>query len=168
MGRTEQLQQRLEEDGYVWIRGLHDRSKVPAGDDQYYPIHCGEYEPFLIYARMRGLEQAYENLALSPDIADAILGRLFDFHYEWRRRMFEAAGKGRIDLCCVAEDLGSQSGPLKNLEMYRRFLMPNQIKIADLIRSYGVHGVTFRVVSFIITRADRRRGQAVATRRWRR
>lgn len=107
-------------------------------DDGYYPIHAGCYEPFLLYGYLRGLQQAFEDLATNPDIADAILGHLFDFHYEHHRRMFEA-GRGRIDLTWVAEDLGSQTGPLVSLATYRRFLLPNQIKMADLARSYGVH-----------------------------
>ena len=68
-----------------------------------------------------------------PAIADAILGHIFDFYYEHHRRIFEA-GQGRIDLTWVAEDLGSQTGPLMSLATYRRFLLPNQIRMADLAR----------------------------------
>lgn len=107
-------------------------------DDGTRPIHAGHYEPFLLYGYMRGLQQAFEDLALRPEIADAILGHLFDFYYEHTRRIFEAGG-GRIDTTWVAEDLGSQTGPLMSLAMYRRFLLPNQVKMADLARSYGVH-----------------------------
>ena len=57
---------------------------------------------------------------------------------EHHRRIFQA-GRGRIDLTYVAEDLGSQHGPLMSLAMYRRFLLPNQIKMADLARSFGIH-----------------------------
>jgi len=39
----------------------------------------------------------------------------------------------------VAEDLGSQTGPLMSLAMYRRFLLPGQIRMAELARSYGIH-----------------------------
>ncbi|HID78040.1 MAG TPA: uroporphyrinogen-III decarboxylase-like protein [Planctomycetaceae bacterium] len=107
-------------------------------DDGYYPIHAGHYEPFLIYGYMRGLEQSFVDLALYPDIADAILGHLFDFHYEQMQRIFEA-GRGRIDLTWVAEDLGGQTGPLFSLETYRRFLLPHQMRMAELARSYDVH-----------------------------
>jgi len=109
-----------------------------AKDDGYRAIQAGGYEPFLLYCNMRGMEKAYEDLVLSPEIADAILGRLFDFHYEHNRRIFEA-GRGRIDLTYVAEDLGSQTGPLMSLETYRRYLRDNQRKMADLARSYGIH-----------------------------
>jgi uroporphyrinogen decarboxylase len=107
-------------------------------NDGYYPIHSCCYEPFLLYCYLRGLEQAFEDLVLHPELADAILGHIFDFYYEHQRRCFEA-GAGRIDLTWVAEDLGAQTGPLLSLEMYRRFLLPNQIKMADLARSFGIH-----------------------------
>ncbi len=109
-----------------------------AADDGYRPVHCGCFEPFLLYGYLRGLERAFEDLALRPEIADAVLGHIFDFHLEHHRRMFEA-GAGRIDTTWVAEDLGSQTGPLMSLAMYRRFLLPNQIRMADLARQYGVH-----------------------------
>jgi uroporphyrinogen decarboxylase len=107
-------------------------------DDGAYPIHSGCYEPFLLYGYLRGLEQAFEDLALNPDIADAILGHLFDFYDEHHRRIFQA-GRGRIDLTWVAEDLGAQTGPLVSLATYRRFLLPNQVKMAELARSFGIH-----------------------------
>jgi len=107
-------------------------------DDGTYPIHAGCYEPFLLYGYMRGLQTAFEDLALRPDVADAVLGHIFDFCCEHNRRIFEA-GRERIDTTYVAEDLGSQTGPLMSLAMYRRFLLPGQIKMADLARSHGIH-----------------------------
>jgi uroporphyrinogen decarboxylase len=113
-------------------------TRASDADDGYRPRHSGCYEPFLLYGYLRGLQTAMEDLALRPEIADAVLGHIFDFFYEHHRRIF-AAGRGRIDLTWVAEDLGSQTGPLVSLAMYRRFLLPNQIKMAELARSYGVH-----------------------------
>ena len=154
-------------------------ARAVEADDGYRAIHAGCYEPLLLYGYMRGLQTAMEDLALRPELADAVLGHIFDFHYEHHRRIFEAgrkkgtdllcaqhpqghSGKGglspfsdaskgsdpfsrafsrgtRIDLTWVAEDLGSQTGPLLSLPMYRRFLLPNQIKMAELARSFGVH-----------------------------
>jgi uroporphyrinogen decarboxylase len=131
-------------------------------DDGYRPIHAGCYEPFLLYGYLRGLQTSMEDLALRPKLADAILGHIFDFYYEHHRRLFAAGhpekgdsprptcaqngtvpffreGRGKIDLSYVAEDLGSQTGPLMSLAMYRRFLLPNQVKMAALARSFGVH-----------------------------
>jgi uroporphyrinogen decarboxylase len=110
---------------------------IEAADGRY-PIHGGWFEPFLFYGYLRGLEKAFEDLVLNPDIAEAILGHIFDFSYEYHRRLFEA-GKGQIDTTWVAEDLGAQKGPLMSLAMYRRFLLPNQVRMADLGRKHGVH-----------------------------
>ena len=113
-------------------------SRAVERDDGSYPMHCGCYEPFLLYGYLRGLEQAFADLALEPEIADTILGHIFDFYAEHHRRMFEA-GRGRIDTTWVAEDLGAQTGPLVSLATYRRFLLPNQIKMAELARGHGIH-----------------------------
>jgi len=113
-------------------------AKALKEDDGFRPVHAGCYEPLLLYGYLRGLQRGFEDLALRPDVADAILGHIFDFYVEHHRRIFEA-GAGRIDLTWVAEDLGSQTGPLMSLQTYRRFLLPGQIKMADLARSYGVH-----------------------------
>lgn len=113
-------------------------ARAIAADDGTYPVHAGVYEPFLLYCAMRGIQQSFEDLALNPDVADCILGHIAEFYEEHHRRMFEAGG-GRIDTTYVAEDLGSQTGPLMSLATYRRFLLPNQIRMADLARSFGIH-----------------------------
>ena len=113
-------------------------SRAVQADDGTYPIHVGVYEPFLLYGYLRGLERAFEDLLLRPEIADAVLGHIYDFYEEFHRRSFEA-GQGRIDLTYVAEDLGAQTGPLMSLGTYRRFLLPNQKRMADLARSFGIH-----------------------------
>lgn len=109
-----------------------------ADDDGQRPI-CGcVFEPFLLYCSLRGMEQSYIDLIDNEAIAHCILGHIFDFYYEHNRRIFEA-GNGKIDLFYLAEDLGGQHGPLFSLDAYRRFLLPNQKKMADLARRYGVH-----------------------------
>jgi uroporphyrinogen decarboxylase len=101
-------------------------------------VLCGYYEPFLLYCRMRGMEQAMMDLLVEPEIADAILDHLFDYHYRLNERMFEI-GRGKIDLTYVAEDLGGQQSLLMSLETIRRFILPNQKRMADLARRHGIH-----------------------------
>ena len=107
-------------------------------DDGYRIIQAGGYEPFLTYAGMRGMEQAYEDMLLDPAMVEAALKNMFAFFFEHHRRIFQA-GRGHIDMTYVAEDLGGQTGPLFSLEVYRRFLLPYQKRMADLARSFGVH-----------------------------
>lgn len=102
------------------------------------PIRCGGYEPFLLYCRMRGMEQAMIDLIAEPEIAEAIFGRIFEYYYALNRRMFEIGGD-RIDLFYLAEDLGSQQAPLLSPELVERWIFPNQKRMADLARSFGIH-----------------------------
>lgn len=101
-------------------------------------VRCGSYEPFLLYCFLRGMENAMIDLYLNPDIADAVLTHLFDYHYEVNKRMFEL-GKDRIELTYIAEDLGSQHGLLMSKELIHRFILPNQKKMVDLARSFDIH-----------------------------
>lgn len=100
-------------------------------------VQAGCFEPFLLVCWMRGMEQAFMDLLVEPAISEAMFEHIFAFYCEHNRRIFEA-GKGKIDLFYLAEDLGSQNGPLMGLETYRRFFKPNQIRMADLARKYGI------------------------------
>jgi uroporphyrinogen decarboxylase len=106
-------------------------------DDRSRIVMCGWYEPFLLYCAMRGMERAFEDLLLNPDIADAALQHIFDYKVEECRRSW-VAGNGRIDMMYLAEDLGGQTGPLFSLQCYREFLLPRQKKMADLAKSFGI------------------------------
>jgi uroporphyrinogen decarboxylase len=101
-------------------------------------VRVGDFEPFLLYCAMRGMEQAMMDLVLEPEIARAGLDRIFDYYYGLNQRLFEI-GKGRIDVTYVAEDLGGQTALLFSVPQIRRFILPNQKKMADLARSYGIH-----------------------------
>lgn len=100
-------------------------------------VQAGCFEPFLLACQLRGMERAFMDLLRKPALMEAILDRIFGFYYEHNRRVVEAAA-GRVDLFYLAEDLGSQNGPLISLETYRHFLKPNQIRMADLARQYNI------------------------------
>ena len=101
-------------------------------------LRTGDYEPFLLYSAMRGLEQALIDLAEGSEVLSAALGAMFTYHYEVARRAFEI-GRGRIDITYIAEDLGAQRGLLMSLEHIRKYFLPNQKRMADLARSHGIH-----------------------------
>jgi len=131
-----------EVEAFRWP-GIHDHdygtvTQAAENDDRYRAICGGSFEPFLLYCAMRGMEQAYEDLILNPEIAEAGLNGIFEFYYPHMEKVFQA-GKGKIDYFYLAEDLGGQTGPLMSLETYRKFLLPNQKKMAELARRYGVH-----------------------------
>jgi uroporphyrinogen decarboxylase len=101
-------------------------------------VRTGEFEPYLLYCAMRGIEQAMMDLIIEPEIVHAALDHIFNYYYDLNQRLFEI-GKGRIDVTYLAEDLGGQSALLFSLGQIRTYFLPNQKRMADLARSYGVH-----------------------------
>jgi uroporphyrinogen decarboxylase len=102
-----------------------------------YPILGGCYEPFHLYCGLRGMEQSFQDLALNPKIADAIMEHIFSIHESVIRRTLKAA-EGLIDLIYVAEDLGTQDSLLMSPKVFRRFLKPWMAKMIELAHSFGV------------------------------
>ena len=102
-----------------------------------YPIQSGCYEPFYLYSRLRGMEQALVDLVENPAIAEAALERIHYIHEELIRRILDEAAD-LISFVGVAEDLGTQKSLLMSLETFRRFLKPWLARMIDLAHSYGV------------------------------
>lgn len=104
-----------------------------------WPVQCGHYEPFLLYCHLRGMEQAFMDLHINPELADAILTRIFDYHYKYMQRSLESVGAGNVEIGYIAEDLGTQTGLLMSEASIDRFLKPNMKKMIELTHSFGSH-----------------------------
>jgi uroporphyrinogen decarboxylase len=128
------------EDNYVWpTPDWFDYTVIPGqlkGKEDY-PVRAGGSEPFLVYTRLRGQEQAYMDLILNPELVHYCLDQLFDFCYENTRRIYEQI-PGQVTFSYVAEDLGSQTNLLFSKETIRQFLLPRMKRMIDLAHEAGV------------------------------
>ncbi len=106
--------------------------------NEHRPIQGGGSEPFLIYANLRGLEQAFMDLVLNLEIVDYCLDKLFDFCYENTSRIYEQAG-GHVLLSYVAEDMGSEQDLMFSPEQIRKFFLPRMKRMIDLAHQSGVY-----------------------------
>jgi len=100
-------------------------------------VQCGYMAPFYFHNILRGLEQSLVDPLLDPEFTHALVGRISDFFHEHHRRMFEACD-GLIDVAQVTDDLGSQTGPLIGLELYREFYAPHHKRFIDLCHEFGI------------------------------
>jgi uroporphyrinogen decarboxylase len=116
-----------------------DVSGLAAQADEWsdYPLLAGGCELFYLYCRLRGMEQALEDVAANPAIADCILEHIAAHELALTRRILDAVGD-RLLFSYVAEDLGTQESLLMSPRAFRRFLKPHMIRMIDLIHSYGV------------------------------
>jgi len=127
------------EAAYTWpTADWFDYSGIPAqveGLDDY-PVRGGGSEPFLTYCQLRGLEQAYMDLIINPDIVHYCLDQLFDFCYQNTLRIYEAI-PSRVNVSYVAEDMGSQESLLFSPKQIRTFLIPRMKRMIDLAHGAG-------------------------------
>ena len=129
------------ERNYTWPAADWFDYSVIAGQitgKEMYPIRGGGSEPFLIYSQLRGMEQAYMDLALNPDIAHYCLDRLYDFCYDNTLRIFETI-PGQVNFSYVAEDLGSQQSLLFSPGQIREFFIPRMKRMMELVHQAGAY-----------------------------
>jgi uroporphyrinogen decarboxylase len=86
---------------------------------------------------MRGFQRMFADLALNPELAHAIMGRVTDFYVEHFSRML-AAADGAVDLAFTADDIAGQNGLLMSLDMWEEFLKPYHARLNKAIHEFGV------------------------------
>jgi len=128
-------------DDYTWpTTDWFDYSGMRAAAEaarRHQVVQCGYMAPFYFHNLLRGLEQSLIDPLLNPDLTHAIVNRISDFFYAHHRRMFEAC-EGLIDIAQVTDDLGSQTGPLIGLDLYREFYAPHHKRFIDLCHEFGI------------------------------
>lgn len=135
-GSVEEIQRDYTWPSVDWF----DFSGIPerVAAREKHPIRGGGSEPFLIYKNLRGMEQAYVDLAVNPEIVDYCLDELFGFCYEYTSRIYEQA-PGKVTLTYVSEDFGSQEGLLISPAMIREFFIPRMKRMIDLAHQAGAY-----------------------------
>jgi len=104
--------------------------------NERYPILGGNYEPLLIYKKLRGEEQAYMDMALNPEIVHFCLDRLLHLGYENTRRILEQI-PDKVALSYVAEDMGAQADLLFSPAHIHEFLISRMKKVIELVHQAG-------------------------------
>lgn len=87
-------------------------------------------------ALVRGWEGMFLDMAERPDWVHFLCRKFTDFYLEDYTRAAETSG-GRIDLFLLISDLGSQTGPLMSLAMFREFVAPYLREMIERIHQLG-------------------------------
>ncbi len=86
---------------------------------------------------LRGMEQAYIDLSVNPEIAEAILTRVTEYFLAYNKRVFETAGDA-IDIFMMGDDFGTQHGPMMNPKLWRERLRPGFAAYIALAHEYDI------------------------------
>lgn len=126
---------------YSWPHvDLYDYSVIPelVARWENYPLKGGGSEPFLVYKKLRGQEQAYIDLFRKPEMVHYCLDQMFDFCYENTSNIYREV-PGKITFSGVNEDFGHQTGLLVSPDMIREFFLQRMKRMIDLAHSNGVY-----------------------------
>ncbi len=85
---------------------------------------------------LRGIEQILVDLALSPDIVEAIFKLIRQFYLQYLERVLEAS-MGGIDIVLTGDDFGAQNGLLLSKAMWKQFIGQGFGEYIDIIHQYG-------------------------------
>ena len=100
-------------------------------------VQAGYMAPFFYQNLTRGLEQSLIDPLEDPEFTHLLLEKLTEYFLAFHRKLFEAAD-GHIDVAQVTDDLGSQTGPMISLDLYRTFYKPCHMRMIDLCKEFGV------------------------------
>lgn len=87
-------------------------------------------------SRGRGMEQVILDIALRDEVGLAIIDKRCDFHYDLSRRILQAA-RGRIDILCLGEDMGTQKGRLFGQRDFDEIFRPRLQRFIDLAHEFN-------------------------------
>lgn len=101
-----------------------------------HPIVGVSYEPFYLYCRLRGMEQALADVVTNPELMRDIMERMFGVFAALVKRALETAGD-LVDFVYVAEDLGTQETLLMSPRTFRQNVKPWLARMIDIVHGHG-------------------------------
>jgi len=111
---------------------------------------CEKYKDFFIIVghpgigdiinstgRLRNMEQTLIDLITDDPAGLEIIHRKVSVQAEMLRRVLEAAN-GEIDMVWMGEDLGTQTSPMISLDIFRKHIRPNLMKIIRVAKEFNL------------------------------
>ena len=84
---------------------------------------------------LRTMEKFMMDLALNPDLAQAIIAHIQAFYLELNRRILEAVGD-LTHIYFIADDVGVQNGLMVSPRMFRKFIRPSLARFIEQAHAY--------------------------------
>jgi uroporphyrinogen-III decarboxylase len=127
--------------GYAWpdpqwmdVSSIRDAAR---DWHRQYAILSGDWSPFWHDAiDLMGMENLMLAMYDQPELVDALLTYIVDYYFSVNQRIFDAAHIV-TDVFFIANDFGSQLGPLIGEAAFRRFIAPHLQRLARLGHEYG-------------------------------
>jgi len=116
-------------------------SKIRSDAEKYngqYAILGGDWSPFWHdVTDLFGMENLFIRMLTEPELVDYTFERVVDYYLEVSKRIFEEAAD-LIDIFFIGNDFGSNTGPLLDVCLFDRFIVPQLKRLAELGHQYGL------------------------------
>ena len=111
------------------------------GKEHGVPILSGAWAPFYhVVADMFGMENYFVKMHTDPNIVTAVTERVVDFYLAMNKKFFDEYASD-VNACFFGNDFGTQLDLMISPEMFRKFVMPYQKKIAEQAKTYNLYTV---------------------------
>jgi uroporphyrinogen decarboxylase len=113
------------------------------------PILSGAWAPFYHnLADLFGMENYFVKMHTDPDLVTAVTERVVNFYLDMNKKLFDEHALD-INACFFGNDFGTQLDLMISPEMFKRFVMPYQKKIAEQAKAYKLYTVLHSCGSII-------------------
>ncbi len=93
------------------------------------------HAPYFKATHLRGMEAFITDLALQPELAQAILDRILGYLIPALERLCREAGE-TFDIFYIADDFCTALGPLVSPTMFRQFILPYLRQLVDIVHRH--------------------------------
>ncbi|MBN1146593.1 MAG: hypothetical protein JXA78_05015 [Anaerolineales bacterium] len=134
----EQCVQFPDPQGPIWMAGVAERAKLLRQSTDYFIAMrmVASHGVFQTACDLRGTENFLMDLAINPQFAQALLGKIADLQAGLLGQALIAGG-GDFDMIELpGDDYASNTGPLISPAMFRKFIKPILGRFVQTIRSY--------------------------------
>jgi uroporphyrinogen decarboxylase len=105
---------------------------------QKYAILGGDWSAFFHDAvDLLGMENLFIKMYTEPEIVDAVLQHIMDYYIESSNKIFSTAAD-KIDIFFIGNDFGTQTGPIMDEALFRRFFVPHLKNLVNLGRDFNL------------------------------
>jgi hypothetical protein len=105
---------------------------------EHYAILGGDWSPFWHdLTDLLGMEDMFIKMHTEPLLVERVMDKIMDYYMEVNTRIFEKAAD-LIDIFFIGNDFGSNTGPLLDVSLFERFIVPQLKRLTSLGHRYGL------------------------------
>jgi uroporphyrinogen decarboxylase len=94
------------------------------------------HAPYFKATHMRGMEAFMEDLALNPELAEAIIRKITDYLFPALEKLCVEA-RDDFDIFYIADDFCTALGPLISPDMFRQYIKPYLTHMTGVVHRHG-------------------------------